>query len=283
MGESWVIRKIEKLMRCVAAGERFLEIDRVMPQMIPVACDQKAGRQGTCDIRVIRVGVRGKCPFLVVLTVEVARKKKTDLVKTRGIKHAADQSERAEFKRRRCDVCCLCHSRTVSCGGTVDEKTGASAVTDGIHTRRISVVGDDPVFDEIHRVGKIGELFIEFAVRDQTVLDAVYKKSQGTESGAEEAVEFFAAEQKPAAVDVDDDRQDVAVTVCGAKDIQTVRFNLVVQIADVLLFDDAFRERKLLIPGCRLFREIGPLFIEIFYEKLTHLIVKTSDKNLLLF
>ena len=97
------------------------------------------------------------------------------------------------------------------------------------------------------------------------------------------SVEFFAAEQKPAAVDVDDDRQDVAVTVCGAKDIQTVRFDPVVQIADVLLFDDAFRERKNFIPGCRLFREIDPLFIEIFYEKLTHLIAKTSDKNLLLF
>ena len=145
--------------------------------------------------------------FLIVLSVEVRRKEKSNPVKAVGVEHSAYKSDCAEGKLLRLDMCGF-RKLTVLChGGSVCEKVSTAAVCDTVDVVGIAIVFAKVCMDIFKRIADIRKLVKYHTVWYEAVFDAEHKISELTELRAEETVKFLAANQKSAAVYVYHNRQ----------------------------------------------------------------------------
>ncbi len=83
-----------QLMGHVVMGQCFFKLQRVVPQMVFMACHQVAGWQSLYDVGMLRVDIRGKGAVSITFAKQVVRQEKPDLIESGGIKHAADEAGR---------------------------------------------------------------------------------------------------------------------------------------------------------------------------------------------
>lgn len=83
-----------QLMGHVIMGQCLFKLQRVVSQMVFMACHQVAGGQSLYNVGMLRVDIRSKGAVLITFAKQVIWQEKSDLIEFGGIKHAADEAGR---------------------------------------------------------------------------------------------------------------------------------------------------------------------------------------------
>lgn len=185
--------------------------------------------------------------FLIVLSVEVRRKEKSNPVKAVGVEHSAYKSDCAERKLLRLDMCGF-RKLTVLChGGSICEKVSTAAVCDTVDVAGIAIVFDKVCIDILKSIADIRKLVKYHTVGYEAVFDAEHKIAEPAELSTEEAVKFLAANQKSTAVYVYHNRQGGVLTPLGAVYVHAVSLIAVIHVRNICLHTYALRHNLRLV------------------------------------
>lgn len=81
MRQFFVFRKINNLMLFLCSCQRLLKTDRVISQMIVMACHQPCRCKRIKQLRIFRIYISRKWCFFVLFSIQIFRKKQTNLIK----------------------------------------------------------------------------------------------------------------------------------------------------------------------------------------------------------
>ena len=140
MRQFFVFRKINNLMLFLCCCQSLLKTDRVISQMIVMACHQPCRCKRIKQLRIFRIYISRKWCFFVLFSIQIFRKKQTDLIKLCRIKHPADETKCVHLKLRRFYARCLCNFFAVLYCICISGQTGPATVPDKIDMRQISSV-----------------------------------------------------------------------------------------------------------------------------------------------
>lgn len=88
----------------------------------------------------LRVDIRSKGAFFVMLPIQIRGKKQADLVKLCGVKHAADQAKGVKMQIRSRNLCSVCQLLAAGHGADIGQKISAAAVCSSVDPVRIPMV-----------------------------------------------------------------------------------------------------------------------------------------------